>query len=224
MRDNARPDRRREVPDGKVSGLYLVLQPSGAASWAVRYRADGKPAKLTLGSLASLDLAMARKRAKEALGEIAGGKDPAAAKRASKAAARAEQATDDRVEDVARRFVDRSVKRSVGESWARETGRLIRTEINSKLGAKRLGEIRRADVHALLDGIVDRGAQSPPTGRWRFSDVSATGPSSEGLSMPRPATRSKPRRPRKAATVFSAMTSFGLYGKRSTASASRSAR
>ncbi len=30
--------RRREVPDGLVNGLYLVCQPSGARSWAVRYR------------------------------------------------------------------------------------------------------------------------------------------------------------------------------------------
>ncbi len=34
----ATPATRREVPDGLVNGLYLVLQPSGARSWAVRYR------------------------------------------------------------------------------------------------------------------------------------------------------------------------------------------
>ncbi len=158
LRPDNRPAQRREVPDGKVDGLYFVLQPSGAASWAVRYRAAGKPVKLTLGPYPVLDISAARRRAKEALGEIAGGKDPAAAKRAAKEAARAAQAVDDRVEDVAQRFLDRSVKRSVGESWAKESERLIRTEINPKLGQKRLGEVRRADVHALLDGIVDRGA------------------------------------------------------------------
>jgi hypothetical protein len=26
------PQKRRELPDGKVSGLYLVMQPSGARS------------------------------------------------------------------------------------------------------------------------------------------------------------------------------------------------
>ena len=157
-RPDNRPAQRREVPDGKTEGLYFVLQPSGAASWALRYRSGGKPVKLTLGPFPALDLTTARKRAKEAIGEIAGGKDPAAAKRASKAAARAEQAADDRVEDVARRFLDRSVRRSVGESWAKESERLIRTEINPKLGQKRLGDVRRDDVHVLLDGIVDRGA------------------------------------------------------------------
>jgi Arm DNA-binding domain len=54
---------RKEVPDGKVSGLYLVAQPSGAKSWAVRYRIAGQPKKLTLGPYPTIDLATARKRA-----------------------------------------------------------------------------------------------------------------------------------------------------------------
>ena len=29
----ALPEKRKEVPDGRVAGLYLVLQPSGAKSW-----------------------------------------------------------------------------------------------------------------------------------------------------------------------------------------------
>ena len=42
--------KRREIPD--ALGLYLVIQakPSGAKSWALRFRRpDGRPAKLTLG-------------------------------------------------------------------------------------------------------------------------------------------------------------------------------
>ena len=41
--------KRQELPDNIVRGLYLVVQPSCAKSWAVRYRHDGKPTKLTLG-------------------------------------------------------------------------------------------------------------------------------------------------------------------------------
>lgn len=40
---------RREIPDGKIAGLYLVVQPSGAKTWAYRYRAAGLPRKLTIG-------------------------------------------------------------------------------------------------------------------------------------------------------------------------------
>jgi integrase len=43
--------KRRELRDAAVRGLYLVLQPTGAKSFALRFnRPDGRPAKLTLGS------------------------------------------------------------------------------------------------------------------------------------------------------------------------------
>ena len=43
---------RREIPDSKATGLYLVVQPTGAKSWALRFRRpDGRSAKLTLGPL-----------------------------------------------------------------------------------------------------------------------------------------------------------------------------
>jgi integrase len=42
---------RREIPDNG-SGLYLVVQPSGAKSWAMRFRSPhGRQQKLTLGPL-----------------------------------------------------------------------------------------------------------------------------------------------------------------------------
>jgi integrase len=43
---------RREIPDAKATGLYLVIQPkpSGAKSWALRFRRpNGRPAKLVIG-------------------------------------------------------------------------------------------------------------------------------------------------------------------------------
>lgn len=40
---------RQEIPDGATSGLYLILQPSGAMSYAVRVKVDRKPIKVTLG-------------------------------------------------------------------------------------------------------------------------------------------------------------------------------
>jgi integrase len=46
--------KRREIPDSKAKGLYLIIQPrpSGRKSWAVRLRRpDGTTAKITLGSV-----------------------------------------------------------------------------------------------------------------------------------------------------------------------------
>src|ERR1700704_1348419 len=139
----ARPA-RVEIPDGGCAGLYLVVQPSGAKSWALRYRIAGKPAKLTLGPYPPIDLGTARKRAQEALGVIAGGKDPAAAKRDSRAAAKDERdAEDSRLDRIAASYVDRHVRRSVGKTWGKEIERLLRVEILPKLGDKHIAAIKK---------------------------------------------------------------------------------
>jgi Arm DNA-binding domain len=71
---------RTEIPDAVLPGMYLIVQPSGARSWAVRYRHDGRPRKLTLGSYPAIGLATARDLAREALESVARGEDPAATK------------------------------------------------------------------------------------------------------------------------------------------------
>jgi integrase len=158
------------VADGKIAGLYLVVQPSGAKSWALRYRVAGAPKKFTIGPFPAIDLATARKRAQEALGDVAGGKDPAAIKQASRANATAERANDDkRVERVAEAFIKRHVKLSgkVGEGWGAEIERLFKIEILPRIGAKRIGDVTKNDILAVLDAIVDRG--SPITANRCFA-------------------------------------------------------
>jgi integrase len=73
---NAKPRAaRHELPDG--GGLYLVVQPSGAKSWAIRYRLHGKPEKLTVkGSYPAVTLAVAREAARNAQDSLAHGDDP----------------------------------------------------------------------------------------------------------------------------------------------------
>ena len=74
--------KRREVPDNVVSGLYLIVQPSGAKSWAVRYRFDRRPCKLTLGRYPAVDLSAARDHAKAAIEAVDKGTNPAGQKKA----------------------------------------------------------------------------------------------------------------------------------------------
>jgi hypothetical protein len=50
IRNQIKPGKAR-VEHACGDGIYLVVQPSGAASWAFRYRnGAGKPVKMTLGS------------------------------------------------------------------------------------------------------------------------------------------------------------------------------
>ena len=84
----ADPSKRLELPDSALPGFYLVIQPSGAKSWAVRYRATGKPKKHMLGPYPPLGLGEAGEHALEALQAVSEGRDPAG----EKAVAQIEQA------------------------------------------------------------------------------------------------------------------------------------
>lgn len=85
-------DERQEIRDELTRGLHLIIQPlpTGTKSWALRFRRpDGKPAKLTLGSVdvsarksadkpvigGTLTLGEARVLAAQTDNERAGGKD-----------------------------------------------------------------------------------------------------------------------------------------------------
>ena len=143
------------TPDGLLPGLYFVLQPSGQASWACRYRADGRSRKLTLGSYPGLDLKAARGLAREALRKVAGGDDPAGEKKASR---RAPAAAHDDIARVAKTFLDRYAKPNCREASWRETERILNREIIPAWAGRRLSSITRPDVHALLGAITDRGS------------------------------------------------------------------
>jgi integrase len=156
--DRLKPGKaRREIADGGAHGLYFIVQPSGARSWALRYRVDGRSRKHTIGSYPEVDLAAARRLARKAHGELAQDKDPAAIKKAAKVAAKAQAAeVVYTVAHVAELFVEKYAKPR-NRSWE-ETARLLDKEVVSKWGKRSLASITRAELHDLLDKIVDRPA------------------------------------------------------------------
>src|SRR6266478_1400054 len=79
---NAKPA-RQEIPDGLLVGLYLIVQPSGAKSFAVRYRYAGQPRKLTLGAFPAITLEAARDIGGKALRAAAEGRDTATERQAA---------------------------------------------------------------------------------------------------------------------------------------------
>src|ERR1700676_1140104 len=83
---------RQEIPDGLLVGLYLVVQPSGARSFAVRYRYAGQPRKLTLGAFPAINLETARALGAKALRAAAEGRDPATEKQSAKGDAKRQAA------------------------------------------------------------------------------------------------------------------------------------
>ena len=143
---------RREIPDGR--GLYLVVQPSGVKSWAVRYRSSGKPRKLTLGTFPAVSLAQARSQAAVALETVAKGTDPAAEKRDTAKAA--ETRAEDTFTALARQFTELYIDRHLRPSTAAQYVHLLQIAEEAWAG-RTVHDIRRRDVVALLDRIaIDR--------------------------------------------------------------------
>lgn len=147
------PDKRIEKPDPALAGLYLIVQPSGSKSWALRYRFDGKPAKLTLGRWPAMGVAEARAAATASLDVLDHGRDPAGERKA-KAAALA-QSDRDKVDAV----IDLFLKRHASHNRrGDDVAAMFRREILGKWGARDIQTIAKRDVIDVLDAIVDRGS------------------------------------------------------------------
>jgi integrase len=137
---------RREIPDDGCHSLYLVVQPSGKKSWAVRYRFRGRPTKLTLIGVTSL--AAARKAATDALHELEQGNDPAAARKADKLEAMEAEANT--VANVCARYLALEGKK-LRTASQRES--IFRRLVYPAIGERPIDSIKRSEIAAMLDKI-----------------------------------------------------------------------
>lgn len=155
--EKAKPDpvRRIEIPDGGLQGLYLVIQPSGAKAWALRYRFAGQPAKLTLGRWPVMTLADARAAAADALGKIEAGQNPAVEKKATKAAKLdAALLERDLVKTLLGQFQKRHLAKlkSGDQAW-----QFLDRFVIPAWGDRDIHTITKRDLIDLLDEIADSG-------------------------------------------------------------------
>jgi integrase len=146
----ALPSGRIDYFDRRTTGLGLRVSPTGAKSWFVMYRVKGDATKrrLTLDGYPAMTLANARQRALEVLLAASRGQDPGAEKQELKSAAT--------FGALATEYLDKHAKRKK-RSWE-EDARVIDRELLPHWRRRKAHDIRRADVLALLDAIVDRGA------------------------------------------------------------------
>jgi integrase len=143
---------RQEIPDGLLKGLYLVVQPSGQKSWAVRYRHVGWSRKFTLGAFPAIDLKSARDLGAKALRAAAEGRDPGQ----EKLQARSSMA--DSVDTLVAQFIERHCKRANRPRTAQETERLIRSHVLPRWRGRTVRDITRREVLDVLDRVIDGGA------------------------------------------------------------------
>jgi integrase len=164
--ESAKPRAARYEISDAGSGLYLVVQPSGAKSWALRYRMGSRPRKFTLGSYPKLGLIEARRLARAAMQAVAEGEDPS-----DKKAARRASDLPQTIDELAELFIERYAKKNCRPRTWQETARILGLEddpeepgklrqtksggdVLKKWKGRRLDSIKRRDVVALLDGIA----------------------------------------------------------------------
>jgi integrase len=142
-----RPQAKRyEKPAG--NGLYVVVQPSGRKSYALRYRFGGQSRKLTFPG--GLTLAAARKAAADATFEIEQGRDPGRARQQQKQAQRLAD------QDTFRAICDEYYRREGARlRSARRQQRDLELHVLPVIGDRPIGEIRRSEIVRLLDRIEE---------------------------------------------------------------------
>jgi integrase len=185
-------DKRVEVHDG--NGLYLVIQPSGAKSWAYRYRVEGKSRKLTLGSLPALGIAEARQKAAEAAVKVQRGDDPIVEKKRSEARAT------NTINAMLNAFVADHV------SGLRSGDQVVRgfdIYVRPRIGDKSIYDLQRSDITKMLDDIKEQNgpvmadrvlAYISKAFHWQqVRDEEFRTPIVRGMAKTKPAERSRKR-------------------------------
>ncbi len=159
-----------EVRDPALTGAYVVVFPSGATSYVLRYRLAGAKKKLTIGRFdPATGLGDARARAHVALADLAkarrdptGALDPASAKTHARRAAREAERTAKREIELGRRdevghVVALFTKRHLaGLRTGAAVARVLEREVADRWKGRQLGEISRSDIHDALDEVAER--------------------------------------------------------------------
>lgn len=142
--EHAKPHaKRRELSDGG-GPLRLVIQPSGAKSWAVRYRWNGQPRKVTLGPSPELSLKDARDLCAETLTTLRKGADPATVRREER------QRERKRVKALVSEYVEKWQKPR-NRTW-REVDSYLQRVLVVPLGSRDATDVTRADMVRVLQG------------------------------------------------------------------------
>jgi integrase len=143
---------RIELRDAKTAGLTFRVSESGAKSWSVLYRrkADGKRRRASIGDYPSFSLADARSEALAIMARVARGEDPA------KDVLRGSPCKKPRT------FGELADRYLAGHATEKRSGfkdrAMLEKDVLPSLEGELLTEIERADITAILDRIIARGA------------------------------------------------------------------
>jgi integrase len=151
---------RVEIADAIVPGLYLIVQPTGVKSWAVRYRVGERTRKLTLpGRYPVLSLGKARDAARKALESVSDGANPAAAKQEGTPA-------DDTLAAYIALYREKHVS-TVRPGTAANINRELE-HMQDAWPGRTLRSISKKDIVAIIDTAMKRGPSAGVT-TWKIA-------------------------------------------------------
>lgn len=152
--DKAKPlEKDYKMSDG--SGLYLLVKPSGAKYWRMKYRFANKERLLAIGVYPDISLKDARIARDEARKQLAQGIDPSAEKQARKLASN--EAAANSFEVIAREWL--AVKMyEKSESHRDRTRNALEKDLFPYIGKKPIADLTPLDLLSTLRRIEKRGA------------------------------------------------------------------
>lgn len=143
---------RYEVFDSLLPALVLRVGSSGAKSWTVVVRVNGRNARIGLGRFPGMNVATARERAQEMVDLAQNGIDPRDARRETE---QAEIAASNRtVAAAVEQFVERHASTlRTGAAYRRR----LRKDLVSMLGDKPIADVTMRDLKAVTAAVKKRG-------------------------------------------------------------------
>ena len=147
---------RYEVWEDGRTGLGVRVSPRNRKTFVFMYWLNGKARRMTLGVYGEghgqLSLADANVKHAEARKAVGEGRDPASETVEARQAEREAETVADLVEAYLEKWA-RPRKRSAGEDE-----RILNKEIVPRWGSRKAKDIKRREIIALLDAVVERGA------------------------------------------------------------------
>jgi Arm DNA-binding domain len=136
------------VWDSQLPGFGVRIRSSGHKTYVLFYRARNRKRirKLTLGSAKAINATKARRQAREILGQIAAGKDPADERLAYRDASL----------QIAFAAFKSAHLPEVSREHARHRERIFERHFLPKLGDKVLSKISRAEIKEIIDRIAKK--------------------------------------------------------------------
>ena len=152
--------RQRDISDPERRGLVLRIEPTGSKLWLFRYKFDGKPHRLSLGSYPGMSLALARAEAQAHRELLDRGIDPRTARRARRPAPLSDAPVSGgkhSMEFLAHEFLERHVKPN--RRRPEYVQRILGRDVLPAWQGRDARTITPREVIELLDGIVARGSR-----------------------------------------------------------------